>query len=119
MRKSSNSIPRWLTRGDESDPVAAVNERVHELLVDGGEAELWEVLSAKNIFAGQPLRLERWLQATNCRRVVFGHTPHKSRTPEAYHDGRAINFDGAFSRRHKKYMRSPIAASVAPLEVLS
>jgi len=110
---------RWLERGDESDPVAAVNERVHELLIDEGEAELWDVLSATNIFAQQPLRLERWLQATNCRRVVFGHTPHKSHTPEAYHDGRAINFDGAFSRRHRKYVRSPIAASVAPLEVLS
>jgi hypothetical protein len=92
---------------------------VHELVIDGREAELWDVISAKNVFAEQPLRLDRWLQATNCRRVVFGHTPHKSHIPDAYHDGRAINFDGGFSRRHRKYRRSPIAASVGPLEVLS
>jgi Calcineurin-like phosphoesterase len=110
---------RWLERGDDPDPVAAVNKRVHELLVDEGEGELWETLSTPNVFAQQPLRLERWLQATNCRRVIFGHTPHKSHTPEVYHGGLAINFDGAFSRGHRKYTRSPVAASVAPLDVLS
>ena len=110
---------RWLDK-NESDPITAINKRVHELLIDEGESELWDVLSAKNIFAQQPLRLERWLEATNCRRVVFGHTPHQSHTPEMYHDGRAINFDGALSRGHKKHRgTSPIAASVAPLEVLS
>ena len=110
---------RWL-EPEAADPVAAINKKVHELLLDEHEAELWEALSAKNVFAQQPLRLERWLEATNCRRVVFGHTPHRSHTPEIYHGGRAINFDGALSRGHRKHVRfSPLAASVAPLQVLS
>ena len=111
---------RWLDEGNEEDAVAVVNRRVHNLLIDGAEAELWDVLSAKNVFEQQPLRLEHWLQATNSRRVVFGHTPHKSHTPQSYHNGRAINFDGALSRNHRKHSRtSPVTASVAPLEVLS
>jgi hypothetical protein len=108
-----------LIEGDQSDNIDAINSRVHDLLIDGGEAELWDVLSAKNVFAQQPDRLRAWLQATNSRRVVFGHTPHQRSTPEKYHDGLAINFDGAFSRSHKHRRSSPISASVAPLDVLS
>ena len=97
-----------------------MNAKVHELLHSEGEAELWEVLSAKNVFAQQPMRLHEYLQATHCRRVVFGHTPHRGREPEVYHDGLAINFDGAFSRSHRKHARvAPISASVAPLNFLS
>jgi hypothetical protein len=114
---------RWIDagdEGDEGDPVIAVNRRVHDLLIDDHEGEVWEVLSAKNVFAQQPLRLEHYLQATNSRRVIFGHTPHKSHRPERYHDGRAINFDGTLSRRHRNHSRtSPVSASVAPLEALS
>jgi len=89
---------------------------VHERLVAGGEAGLWELLSGKNIFAGQPLRLERWLEVTASRRVVFGHNPHSAARPEVHHDGRAINFDGGFSRYHRKFQRrSPLGATVAPL----
>jgi len=66
------------------------------------------------------VRLREYLQATHCRRVVFGHTPHRGREPEAYHDGLAINFDGAFSRSHRKHAgTSPVSASVAPLNFLS
>lgn len=109
----------WLEPGDD-DPVAAINRRVHDLLIDEREGELWDVLSAKNVFEQQPLRLERWLQATDCRRVVFGHTPHRAHRPAVYHDGRAINFDGTLSRRHRRHVRtSPVSASVAPLDVLS
>jgi hypothetical protein len=109
---------RWLS--DEAhDPIAGINTRVHALLDGGCEDELWDVLSAKNVFAHQPMRLQHWLQATNSRRVVFGHTPHKQPHPETYHDGTAINFDGAFSRRHKYHRRASIAASVAPLQPLS
>ncbi|HLZ94372.1 MAG TPA: hypothetical protein VKT20_03475, partial [Candidatus Dormibacteraeota bacterium] len=112
---------RWLDSNEEGTAAAqAINRRVHDLLIDGNEAEVWDVLSAKNVFEQQPLRLEHWLQATNSRRVVFGHTPHKSHRPESHHNGRAINFDGALSRRHRKHSRnSPVGASVAPLEVLS
>jgi calcineurin-like phosphoesterase family protein len=109
---------RWLD--DNADPIESVNARVHELLHNDGEPELWDVLSAKNVFAQQPMRLQQYLQATHCRRVVFGHTPHRSREPEVYHDGLAINFDGGFSRSHRKHSgASSVSASVAPLNFLS
>jgi hypothetical protein len=74
------------------------------------------LMSGPNIFATQPMRLDRWLEITNCRRVVFGHKPHDRPAPERYHGGRAINFDGGFSRSHRKFRRtSPIGATVAPL----
>ena len=105
-----------LLEKDDADPVAAVNARVHELLNNGGEAELWELLSGKNIFPAQPARLERWLEVTGCRRVVFGHNPHRESRPEAYHGGKAMNFDGGFSRYHRLFQRrSPLGATVAPL----
>ncbi len=108
---------RWL---DPDDPIESVNQKMSDLLMTGGEAEAWEVLSAKNVFAQQPHRLHEWLQATRCRRVVFGHTPHRNSKPEVYHDGLAINFDGGLSASHRKFARkSPITASVAPLDVLS
>ena len=111
---------RWFAPRNGGDPIALVNRRVHELLIDGEEAQVWDVLSAKNIFENQPQRLEQYLQATNSRRVVFGHTPHRGREPERYHDGRAINYDGALSRRHRKHARdSPVSASVGPLEPIS
>ena len=109
---------RWLDQN--ADPIESVNANANELLHRDGEAELWDVLSAKNVFAQQQTRLREYLQATHCRRVVFGHTPHRSRAPEVYHDGLAINFDGALSRSHRKHAgRSPISASVAPLNFLS
>ncbi len=109
---------RWCEPG--ADPIATVNEKVRTLMRNRGEDEVWEVLSAKNVFAQQPMRLREWLQATHCRRVVFGHTPHRSKQPEMYHDGLAINFDGAFSRSHRKHAgMSPVGASVAPLNFLS
>jgi len=108
---------RWL---DTGDPIAAINARARQLLHEEGELELWDVLSAKNVFGSQPMRLHEWLQATHCRRVVFGHTPHRSARPEVYHGGLAINFDGALSRTHRKHSRtSPVSASVAPLDALS
>jgi len=105
-----------LLEKDDPDPVALVNARVRELLVSGGEAELWDLLSGKNIFPSQPLRLQRWLEVTGSRRAVFGHNPHNAARPEVHHDGRAINFDGGFSRYHRKFQRrSPLGATVAPL----
>jgi len=101
---------------DAPDPVAAINTHVHDLLLNGGEAKLWDLLSGKNIFAAQPQRLDRWLELTGSRRVIFGHNPHRSSRPEVHHGGKAMNFDGGFSRFHSKFQRrSPLGASVAPL----
>lgn len=100
----------------ESDPVQEINARVRELLKTGGEPILWDTMSGANVFATQAARLERWLELTNSKRVVFGHKPHRSPTPERYHGGKAINFDGGFSRSHAKHQRrSPVVATVAPL----
>jgi hypothetical protein len=111
----SDSFGLLLER-DAPDPVAAINARVHELLVGGGEARLWDLTSGKNIFPAQPLRLDQWLELTGSRRVVFGHNPHRNSRPEVYHGGKAINFDGGFSRFHSKFQRrSPLGASVAAL----
>ena len=99
-----------------SEPLGAINAHVRDLLRHEGEAELWDLLSGPNVFDAQPMRLERWLEITGSRRVVFGHKPHGGPVPQSSHDGRAINFDGAFSRSHSKYRRaSPMSATVAPL----
>ena len=100
----------------ESDPIKAINERVRDLLETGGEDQLWDVLSGPNVFATQPERLERWLELTGSRRVVFGHTPHRGAAPVRYHGGKAINFDGGLSRSHRLHQRgAPAHASVGPL----
>lgn len=110
---------RW-AEPKAADEVAAINARARDLLMDKGEPELWDVLSARNVFDQQADRLQRYLEATNSGRVVFGHTPHNSPKPAVYHGGKAINVDGTLSRSHRKYRRaSPIAASVAPLDVIS
>ena len=98
---------------DEPDPVAAINARIGELLRKDGEDELWYVLSPKDHFRDSRPRLEAWLRRTGARRLLHGHTPHRRREPDAYHDGLAINFDGGFFTR-----RSPVRASVSPLAAL-
>ena len=109
---------RW-TDPSASDAIDAINSRARDLLMHDGEPELWDVLSARNVFDQQPHRLQRWLEATNSRRVIFGHTPHNNRTPAVHHGGKAINVDGVFSRFHMKYRRiSPITASVVSLDDL-
>src|ERR1700694_740354 len=52
----SDSYATLLETGD-ANSIAAVNARVHELLAQDGEAKLWDLLSGKNIFTTQPLRL--------------------------------------------------------------
>ncbi len=110
---------RWIEPDGETNPIERINRRVSELLSDDNEAELWDVLSAKNVFEKQPLRVQSWLEATNSRRVVFGHTPHGQPKPAVFHGGQAINFDGGLSRSHRRFRSSPVGASVAPLEALS
>jgi hypothetical protein len=105
-----------LIDGAAPDPISAVNARVRYLLLHGGESTLWDLMSGPNVFTTQPERLQRWLDITGSRRVVFGHKPHRGRVPEISHSGRAINFDGGFSRSHRKFRRlTPIGATVAPL----
>ena len=105
-----------LVESVKPDPIAAVNTRVQELLANQGEPELWDALSGRNIFTTQPERLDRWLEVTGSSRVVFGHNPHRSARPEVYFGGKAINFDGGFSRYHRLFRRlSPSGATVAPL----
>lgn len=106
-----------LTESDDPHPVDGINREVGRLLAQAGESKLWDVLSGPNIFETQPMRLERWLEMTDCRRVVFGHKPHGASAPRQYHGGRAINFDGGLSRSHHKHRRtSPVGATVAPLD---
>jgi hypothetical protein len=105
-----------LVEKDDADPVESINRRVHDLLESGGEADLWDMMSGRNIFAMQPDRLERWLELTGSRRVVFGHSPHRGARPEVYFGGKALNFDGGFSRHHRLFRRlTPTGATVAPL----
>jgi hypothetical protein len=54
----------------------------------------------------------------NARRIVHGHSPHRGRQPEAYHDGKAIGYDGGLSRYYggrRTRGRGGAGASVAPL----
>src|SRR5260370_21118123 len=105
----------WADR-HSADLVQAINARARDLFMGKGEQEMWDVLSAKNIFDKQPQRLQEWLEATNSRRVVFGHMPPNDRTPAIYHSGKPINVDGGFSRFYNKYRRiEPITASGSPL----
>jgi len=101
--------------GDETlEPVKTINTN-GRLVLEAGDAHLlWDVMTGKGIFATQPERLDRWLQLTGSRRVVFGHTPHHLPKPAIYHGGKAMNFDGGLARAH--YRRAaPLAASVGPL----
>jgi hypothetical protein len=108
-----------LIEKDDSDAVVAVNQRVNEMLTNGGEPELWEMMSGRNIFTTQRERLDRWLEVTGSRRVVFGHNPHGGARPGIYHGGKAMNFDGGFSRYHRLFRRvSPLSATVAPLPAI-
>ena len=117
VQHCGNDDYRMLLGNDESDPVNAINSAATLVLGEGDAHLLWEVMSGKGVFATQPERLERWLQLTGSRRVVFGHTPHRNATPARYHGGKAINFDGGLSTSHRLFRRgAPQAASVGPLD---
>ena len=115
VQHCGNDDYRLLLGEETSDPVATINTN-GRLVLDAGDAHLlWNVMSGKGVFATQPDRLERWLELTGSRRVVFGHTPHHEPKPARYHGGKAINYDGGLARAH--YRRAaPLAASVAPLD---
>jgi hypothetical protein len=105
---------RLLLGGGEADPVNTINVN-GRLVLEAGDAHLlWNVMSGKGVFGTQPERLDRWLQFTGSRRVVFGHTPHHGSTPAHYHGGKAINYDGGLARFHYRRL-APLAASIGPL----
>lgn len=110
----------WLLEPDAPDPVAAINQAAHDLIATGGFERLWRVLTTRSGFRDHRPRLERYLAAMGARRLVHGHTPHSGRLPDRYHDGLAIDFDGALSRWHPRgrYRLRPASATVNVLEPL-
>jgi hypothetical protein len=114
VQHCGNDDYRMLLHDDAPDVIETINTN-GRLVLDSGDAHLlWNVMSGKGVFATQPERLDRWLELTGSRRVVFGHTPHHGSKPAIYHGGKAINYDGGLCRVH--YRRpAPLAASVGPL----
>lgn len=119
VQHCGNDAYATLLESREADPIASINSRVRHLLDKEGEAELWDMMSGRNIFATSRERLEAWLQVTGSRRVVFGHNPHRGPKPDVQQDGKALNFDGGFSSYHRMFRHlSPPGATVAPLPPL-
>ena len=114
VQHCGNDDYRLLLGNETLDPVSTINTN-GRLVLEAGDAHLlWDVMTGKGVFANQPDRLDRWLELTGSRRVVFGHTPHHEPNPATYHGGKAINYDGGLARAH--YRRAaPLAASVGPL----
>jgi hypothetical protein len=115
VQHCGNDDYRLLLGEEKSNAVATINVNGRLVLEAGDARLLWDVMSGKGVFATQPDRLERWLELTGSRRVVFGHTPHHGPKPARYHDGKAINYDGGLARFHYRHA-APLAASVGPLE---
>jgi hypothetical protein len=107
-----------LVPGDE--PVEAINREVRRLIAAGDLQPLVDRMTSRGVFRRQTLRLEAWLRRTGARRAVHGHTPHRSRQPEVYADGRAICFDGGMGRwgRPGAQRGGSIKGTVAPLDLL-
>jgi hypothetical protein len=119
VQHCGNDAYATLLEGREKDPIASINSRFQQLLQTEGEAELWDMMSGRNIFATSRERLDGWLEVTGSRRVVFGHTPHRGPKPDVQQDGKALNFDGGFSSYHRMFRHlSPPGATVAPLPPL-
>jgi hypothetical protein len=102
---------------DDPDQVGAINGEVRRLLAGGDVRPLVDRMTSRGVFRRQTLRLEAWLDRTGARRVVHGHTPHRSKQPEVYGGGRAICFDGGMGRwgRPGAYRGGSIKGSVGPL----
>jgi hypothetical protein len=98
-----------------------INAAARRLLSTGGEADLNDILSAGGVFRRSPERLAAWLQTHQATRLIHGHTPHGRPRPDAYQSGRAISYDGGFSRyygsRYRRGSRQP-SATVGPLPPL-
>src|SRR4029077_14089222 len=57
--------------------IDAINAKTAELLRNGGELELWQILSPRDLFRMSHVRLTTWLTKHGATRVVHGHTPHR------------------------------------------
>lgn len=102
---------------DDPDPIRAINREVRRLLAEGDVQPLVDRMTSRGVFRRQTLRLEAWLERTGARRVVHGHTPHRSKQPEVYAGGRAICYDGGMGRwgRPGAFRGGSIKGSVGPL----
>jgi calcineurin-like phosphoesterase family protein len=100
--------------------IEEINATAREHLHTAGEAALNDILTAGRVFRRSPARLQAWLDTRGAKRLVHGHTPHSQAQPEVYAEGRAINFDGRFSRFYgPRYGRGRAApATVGPLPPL-
>jgi hypothetical protein len=115
---SDNDNYAALIDEEAAEPVEEVNRMTRVLLDNGREDLLWEAMSPFGVFRRQPRRLDEWLRRTGARRVLHGHSPHRGREPDAYHQGRAICFDGGLSRYYGGRAvrgRGAAGATVAPL----
>jgi hypothetical protein len=83
--------------------LAGVNLKTREMLSDGAEDRLWELLSGANVFEVQLARLERYRKRMHARRVVFGHKPHRGRQPAVFHAGAALNYEGAIAPLPRRF----------------
>jgi Calcineurin-like phosphoesterase len=106
-----------LVTADGPGTVDAVNREVARLLAAGDVRPLVDRMTSRGVFRRQTLRLESWLRRTGARRVVHGHTPHRSKQPDVYAAGRAICFDGGMGRwgRPGVFRGGSIKGSVGPL----
>ena len=121
LQHSDNDNYAALIDNPDSDPVEEVNRMTRVLLDNGREDLLWEAMSPFGVFRRQPHRLSEWLKRTGASRVVHGHSPHRAKEPDAYHEGAAVSYDGSFSRYFgARYTRGRGAAgaTVAPLPPL-
>src|SRR5260370_16909509 len=63
---------RWM-KADASDPSASIVARARDLSMQGGDPELWEVLTPPKVFNQQPNRLQQRLQPTNIHPLLSCH----------------------------------------------
>jgi hypothetical protein len=103
------------------DTVEAVNSAVRTWLsTRGGAFHSLRYTIGRHGF-DDPERLQRYLTHFGVRRVIHGHTPHWDDAPVALHGGRAVGYDGRFSRfwgRAEGEEPGPISATVAILPPL-
>ena len=103
---------------DLGTDIDAVNVSMRELLSHpGGVRTALRYTIGRHAF-DEAVRLERYLELFKARRLVHGHTPHAEESPRVAHGGRALGFDGRFSRYWSPAdgePSGPIGATVALL----
>lgn len=110
------------SHGELGGSVDEVNAAARDALAEpGGLQRVIRHTIGRHAFDDEA-RLEAHLRRFGARRVVHGHTPHWHEAPDARHDGRAIGFDGRFSRywgRLPGEEGGPVAATVGLLPPLT